>query len=138
MKHRIKPGDFFLVAGLFLALVIAGTYWVLNSANASDSSVNGLVVVTQTREGFRRVDPLDEPATFTVETSGTGSAQDAQPGFNIVRICEGTVLVERADCGNQVCVQHAPIKGAGEQIVCLPHGLVVEIARSESEASRLH
>ena len=42
-----------------------------------------------------------------------------------------------SNCSNQVCVNHDPISQAGEQIVCLPHGLVVEIVQDEDMASKL-
>lgn len=138
MKTRLKTGDILLFAGLLLAAVAGGIWWLANSANEGDFSANGAVVVTQTKDGFYRADPLDADASYTIETPGTGSGDDAQRGSNTVRISGGTVEVERSNCGNQVCVEHDPIERIGEQIVCLPHGLVVEIVERESDATELH
>ena len=90
------------------------------------------VVVCQTKDGFRRVDALDADATYTVVT-GEGDAE----GRNTVRIQDGQVDVTEADCSNQVCVDHEPIAHVGEQIVCLPHGMVVEIVAHEEDAASL-
>lgn len=138
MKTRIKTGDILLFAGLLLAAVIGGICWLENSANAGDFSASGALVVTQTKEGFRRVDPLSTETTYVVETPGTGTGPDAHEGLNTIRIANGTVEVESANCNNQVCVEHDPIASVGEEIVCLPHGLVVEIVQDESQATVLH
>ncbi len=137
VKHRLKTGDLCLIAALLLALVGGGAWWLINYANGRNTSANGPVVVTQSKDGFRRVDELACDATFTVETNGTGSGRDADGGENVISISEGRVEVKSANCGNQVCVEHAPISQAGEQIVCLPHGLVVEVVAEESDAAAL-
>lgn len=137
MKHRFKTGDLCLIAALLLAFAGGGAWWLANYANGRDASANGPVVVTQSKDGFRRVDELSRDAVFTVETPGTGSGRDANGGENVVSISGGSVEVESANCGNQVCVEHAPISQAGEQIVCLPHGLVVEVVAEESDAAAL-
>lgn len=137
VKHRLKTGDLYLIAALLIALVAGGVWWLANHSNGRKSSVNGLLVVTQTKDGFRRVDDLSRDIAFTVVTAGTGSGADADAGSNTVVIRDGSVEVESANCSNQVCVEHAPITGAGEQIVCLPHGLVVEVVAEESDAAAL-
>ena len=71
------------------------------------------------------------------KTNGAGSGRDADGGENVISISEGRGEVKSANCGNQVCVEHAPISQAGEQIVCLPHGLVVEVVAEESDAAAL-
>lgn len=138
MKRRIRKGDALLLAAILLAGLAFGGWWMLNSSNGAYSSANGLLVICQTEDGFRRVDPLALDTGYTVETPGSGTGDDARGGVNTVRIAAGRVDVESANCGNQVCVEHQPISRAGEQIVCLPHGLVIEVVREESEATVLH
>lgn len=48
-------------------------------------------------------------------------------GYNTVVIEHGMVYVEEADCDNQICVETAPVKNAGETIVCLPHRFYLSI-----------
>lgn len=138
MNLRLKKGDVLLFAGLLIAALAGAAWWVLDSANDNDLSANGGFVVSQSKSGWYRCDPLTGDVTYEIETPGTGAGNDAQKGINTVRISGGTVEVASANCGNQVCVEHDPVSHAGEQIVCLPHGVVVEVVEHESDATPLH
>lgn len=48
-------------------------------------------------------------------------------GYNTIVVKNGQVSMLNADCKDQICVKHAPIKFDREVIVCLPHRLSVEI-----------
>lgn len=45
-------------------------------------------------------------------------------GENTIRVADGKVSVESADCPTQDCVRHAPAN-SGAPIVCLPNRLVI-------------
>lgn len=122
---KLKPGDRVLAV---LAALVAAAALIWLAVSTLAPAPTGLFVVCQTREGFRRTDPLDTDVSYTVTTA---------EGYNRVTISNGTVDVTEADCSNQVCVDHDPITGAGEQIVCLPHGMVVEIVEDEADAAQL-
>lgn len=47
--------------------------------------------------------------------------------YNLLTVSASGVSMEAADCPDQICVHHIPIKSGGESIICLPHKLVVEI-----------
>lgn len=61
---------------------------------------------------------LDKNRTFEV---------DCDNGKNVVEIKDGNVSVIDADCNNRACVKSKAISKKGEQIVCLPHKLIVVI-----------
>lgn len=61
---------------------------------------------------------LDKNRTFEV---------DCDNGKNVVEIKDGKVSVIDADCNNRTCVKSKAISKKGEQIVCLPHKLIVVI-----------
>lgn len=61
---------------------------------------------------------LDKNLTFEV---------DCDNGKNVVEIKDGKVSVIDADCNNRACVKSKAISKKGEQIVCLPHKLIVVI-----------
>lgn len=61
---------------------------------------------------------LDKNRTFEV---------DCDNGKNVVEIKDGKVSVIDADCNNHACVKSKAISKKGEQIVCLPHKLIVVI-----------
>ena len=120
----MKKGDRLLVVALAVTLVAFGGWWLLSRVTAAGSSAEGgPVVVCQTKDGFYRADPLSSDATYTVKTK----AGD----WNV------EVDVTKANCANQVCVDHDPIRQEGEQIVCLPHGMVVEVVANEADATSL-
>lgn len=63
--------------------------------------------------------PLDRDATLTVPAPGGGS--------NTVTVSGGRVRVSHADCPDGICVRQGWKSYRGEDIVCLPHGLVILI-----------
>lgn len=125
-KRALRTGDKVLIGAIALCALVAGGLWI--AQRALPVGGDGPVVVCQTREGFRRVDPLDAEVAYTVSGGG---------GSNTVAIDHGSVDVTWSDCSNQICVDHAPITRTGEQIVCLPHGMVVEIVADEKDAATL-
>ena len=54
-------------------------------------------------------------------------------GYNRIVIKKGSVYVESADCPDKYCVTHKPINGADENIICLPHRLVVSVSGGGNE-----
>ena len=66
-----------------------------------------------------RLDKVGASFSFTVE--GTDG------GFNIIQVERGRIRVSQADCPDQTCVDQGWISDGTVPIVCLPHGLVIEI-----------
>ena len=58
-------------------------------------------------------------------------------GKNILVIREGAACVESADCPGQDCVKTGRISQPGQEIVCLPHKLVIRIEGGEGEVDAL-
>ena len=52
---------------------------------------------------------------------------DGVDGRNYIVIRDGVCSVTEADCPDRLCVRQGTISRAGEQIICLPHHLVVSI-----------
>ncbi|MBD5525100.1 MAG: NusG domain II-containing protein [Lachnospiraceae bacterium] len=50
--------------------------------------------------------------------------------YNLISVADGKITMEAADCRDQICVHHKPIISERENIICLPHKLVVEIVDS--------
>ena len=154
-----------VLAVALVAFAVWSAWHALADTRLPDTGtqMDAYVVVTQTSDGFYRADPLSSDIEYTVETPGTDSGEDAEsgaesssavgsgedveggtapdaaadPGENLVRIRGGAVEVVSANCANQVCVEHDPISEPGEQIVCLPHGLVIEVVEDEKDATAL-
>lgn len=52
-------------------------------------------------------------------------------GKNVVTIQDKKVCVSTADCPGQDCVKKGKISQSGEEIICLPHKLVIRIEGGE-------
>lgn len=57
--------------------------------------------------------------------------QTVELGSNTVVIKDATVYVEKADCENQICVNTGKISEAGQQIICLPNKVLIEVTAYE-------
>jgi len=55
-------------------------------------------------------------------------------GRNTIQVKNGEVQVSDADCPNHDCVNQGAISKAGQQIVCLPHKLTVDISSKDASA----
>lgn len=104
-------GDLLLLAGVLLFSLF---FWVavrLLSKEGSDLLVS---VDGETRMTL----PLDRDTEQVIET---------ELGRNVIRIRNGSVTCEEADCPDKLCVKHHAIHREGETIICLPHKLVLEV-----------
>ena len=92
---------------------------------ANTDADTAMVVI---RDGAQNVYelPLGQDVTKTITTD---------LGTNVIEIKDGRVHVEEADCPNQDCVHQGWIDAAGQQIVCLPHKLTVDIVDEGAEAT---
>lgn len=55
-------------------------------------------------------------------------------GKNKLMISDGVVWMETAVCPDQYCVKQGKISKVGEQIVCLPNKIVVELTGEEPDS----
>ena len=58
-------------------------------------------------------------------------------GETIITVTNGEVFVSRADCPDQICVQHGPLQKNGGPIICLPNRLTIEWAENASQIDAL-
>jgi len=116
MKKRRLFNDILLISALVIIPVII---LLVNISPGNASS--GTVVITVDNEVYALA-PLSEDTEITVNTEN---------GINHVIIKNGEAWVSDADCSEQICVSHRAISKTGEQIVCLPHRVVLEIISGE-------
>lgn len=67
-----------------------------------------------------------EIGKYDLNTDTTKEIQTAK-GMNILEIKNGMAYVTEADCPDQVCIRMGKISKTGENIVCLPHKLVIQV-----------
>lgn len=49
-----------------------------------------------------------------------------------VKIENGFAFMESSNCGNQICVNTGKISKTGEQVICLPNKVIIEVAENEN------
>ena len=106
-------------AAIILALVIGGVL----ATNAFGQSVAAKSAVMKDSDSNEYVLDLSKDSTTVVST---------ELGTNLVVVENGTVRVSEADCPNHDCVDQGAISKAGQQIVCLPHKLTIDISDREA------
>lgn len=96
------------------------------AANALGNAVDARTAVIQDADGNTFAMPLSKDDVLTVASSA---------GTNVIEVQSGKVRVSEADCPNQDCVDQGWISNAGQQIVCLPHKLVVNITDKDAASA---
>lgn len=99
-----------LAAGLCL-----WTFWPKTAGNTALVTVDGNQVAEL---------PLGEDTALEIDGYGD---------FSLTVVVEkGKCYVEDSTCPDLICQNHVPISGSGEEIVCLPGRVVVEITGEEA------
>lgn len=104
-------------------VIVAVALAAATAANALGSAVDARTAVIQDADGNTFTMPLSQDDVLTVTSSA---------GTNVIEVQAGKVRVSEADCPNQDCVEQGWISKAGQQIVCLPHKLVVNITDEDA------
>ena len=118
MKHFKR--DALLILALLLC---AAALWLV----MRPGDPGAYAVVTVQGKEYARY-PLAEDQTITI-------GEDA---YNVLVIENGEAYVSDANCGDHTCIHTGRISLQGEQIICLPHGMIIEITGgtdSELDAS---
>ncbi len=120
MKKKKLKNDVIVLLSAVLAAVLIWIGYILTNNGRAD-----MVVVRRDGQVVGSY-PLSEERLDRI-TFGENE-------YNLLQISGGSVSIISADCPDQICVNHKPISGKGESIICLPHKLVVEITSRESVA----
>lgn len=115
----MKKNDVLLLAALIVA-ALAGFGGVSLYSKLSTREPQAVVYLDGEEQGRY---PLSEDTTVEIrQTDGS---------YNILQIQNGKAEITAASCPDKVCVNHRPVGGQGESLVCLPNKMVVEIENDE-------
>lgn len=89
----------------------------------------------QTEEGTTVVVSINgkEYGTYALSENQTVELP-SKFGKNRLMISDGVVWMETAVCPDQYCVKQGKISRVGEQIICLPNKIVVELTGEEPDS----
>ena len=144
--YGIRKADIILIAVCFLAAALLGAFLVVRRQMGSEMRImyEGIELKRVTLHSASK-DSREETGNqyflityrddaVSVENFANRSEPKLAEGtsYNLVSVTDGMVVVEDADCKDQICVRHKAISSRGESIICLPHRLVVEIVGGEN------
>ncbi len=110
-----------IVAGVLVAAGFVAVTMLLGPWRTTDA--RRLDVLVCDADGRTQRVPLDQDARVSVSTS---------LGTNVVVVEGGHARMEQADCPRGDCLRQRAISRPGEQLVCLPHRLWVEVVTQDS------
>lgn len=115
-----------IVAGVVVIAVLMAAFIMLGPWHTTSN--NELFVVVHDADGNEQRAALSKDTTLTVTTS---------LGHNVVVVEKGTAHMAEADCPHQNCVHQQPIDRPGQQIICLPHKVWVEVVGNGHEGGQM-
>lgn len=117
-----RSGRAGVIVAVLVVLVAVGSWLAVRAWEGGQESSRARVTDA---DGQVYELPLDKDAEQAVTSSD---------GTNVIEVKDGRVRVREADCPNQDCVRQGWIDSAGQQIVCLPHKLTVDVVGGEAAA----
>lgn len=107
---------FYIVIVLFTVSILLWYFFKPSQGNLVEIRVSGKVIGTY---------PLNENQKVTIEGKNYGK--------NILIIKDGKAKMDEADCPDKICMKNKNISRVSESIICLPHEVVVEVKKNDSE-----
>ena len=143
--HGIKKADIILIAVCLFLAALLGIFFVVHRESGSEVRIlyDGIELKRVTLYSVSKDSEAEmeiqyflityRDAAVSVEHFGSRPEPKLAEGtsYNLISVTDGVVVVEAADCMDQICVRHKEISSTGESIICLPHRLVVEIVGDE-------
>ena len=112
------------IVAAIVVVVVIGVALMLGQGHTAEGG--GSAITIHDGDGHTHTLPLNKNDTLTVTTS---------LGSNTIVVEDGTAYISEADCPKGSCTHQRPISHAGEQLICLPHQLWVEVIETEGATS---
>lgn len=128
---KAKKNDLILIG---IVLIIAAVFFLGYRLTVGKGD-GGTVLITMASKEYACLN-LDEDGTYIIKANQQLKKIDSnnmpEAPYNVLTIKEKTVYMTEASCPDLLCVHQAKISKTGEQIVCLPNKVVVEIINGKS------
>lgn len=111
-----KYNDFILII-LILSVSLGSMMFMKIKKNNTDNKNNYLILQVNGKTE-KKLD-LSKNIDYTI--------QNDNGDYNTISIKDGIVKMKDTNCPDKLCIHQGKISKNGETIVCLPHGLIVEI-----------
>ena len=144
--HTIKRADIVLIIICLLAAALLEVFFVVHRTAGGEvrilydgGELKEISLYSTRTDSGSRIGSWYYLVTYRndmVEVEDFESRPELPEGisYNLISVTDGTVVMEAADCKDQICVHHKPITSRGESIICLPHRLVIEVVGDDDTA----
>ena len=131
IRDLIKKADLILLAVLLIAGLAASIVLARSGKGGGQVTIKSAGKTIGTYS-------LKENRTLFITKDGhisdcDGTDSQGETGYNILQIRDGKADMISADCHNHDCVNHRPISKDGENIICLPHKIVIQIEKEKGD-----
>ena len=126
LVEKVRANRASIVVGACLVVIISVVWVVFGLTNGAAGA--SVVALVHDSDGNTYELPLDVDDTLVVETS---------LGRNVIEVENGEVRMAEADCAHGYCLTQHAISSPGQQIICLPHELWVEIVPQGQDGGQM-
>ena len=93
------------------------------------AAILAAVLLTNRHSGHQVVVLVNgrEQVSLSLEENQSYTIDDGYGGENHLVIQDGIACIDEANCPDRICVLQGAISQTGDCLICLPHGVVVEI-----------
>lgn len=145
-KHIMTKADVCLISAIFAVTLMLLLIFRLTRAGGSYANVSydGMVMMQLPLSRpeakcyllTERISPSSEgePPAYDIEELSEEewlNMQHSTGDYNVILCQDGKVRMLESSCPDQICVHHSAIHFTGENIICLPHKIVIEIVNDE-------
>lgn len=117
MDNKVKKMDIILLVTIIIVAMIIFIFYKFNLKD-------GNTVIVYYNNNIIYTHSLGDDTEKTIKTP---------LGINKIIISDGKVKMIEADCPDKLCIYQKSINKVGENIVCLPHKLIVKIINNKSQ-----
>lgn len=112
-----------IIIGILIIISTAGVLIYKNYSSGSEK----IAVIKQSGKIIKTIDlnKVTTPQEFTIKYNGSN--------YNKIKVEKGKIAIIDADCPDKICVKTGWISEAGQNSVCLPHKLIIEIEGKNSK-----
>ena len=149
--HGVRKADIILIAVCLFTAALLGVFFVVHRESGSEVRIlcDGIELIRVTLRSTSKNSGKETASQYflityrddvvNVEPFGNRPEPKLAEGtsYNLISVTDDMVVVEAADCKDQICVRHKPVSSKGESIICLPHRLVVEIVGDDISGKSL-
>lgn len=156
-KYFMKKADIYLISAILAIALIILLIFRLTSTQGSYANISydGMAVMqiplvqSETQyylltesvpssygetQPVCSIEVLSEEEWLNIRNSSEGewlNIRNSSSDYNVLLCRNGEVRMIESSCPDQICVHHRAICATGENIICLPHKIVIEIINDE-------